>query len=103
MHNHHNALTKQHDLTTQAFFWNSLLHTHTHTLSNSSVDIVTRLQIGQSWFNIQDFLFSKASRLVLGPTTPLIQEKLGTLTPRVEQSVWNWPPICTWSYTSTPL
>jgi hypothetical protein len=59
--------------------------THIHTQSNSSVDIVTRPQIGQSWLNITDFLFSKASRLVLGPTPPLIQELLGTLTQRVEQ------------------
>lgn len=98
MHNHHNALTAQHVLTTQAFFWDSFLHTHarTHTLTNSSVDIVTRLQTGQSWFNVRDFIFSKASRVVLGATPPLIQELLGTLTPRVEQSVWNWPPTCTW-------
>ena len=34
---------------------------------------MTRLQIGQSCFNITDFLFSEASRLVLGPTPLLIQ------------------------------
>ena len=78
-------------------------HTHSHTVSNSSVDIVTGLQIGQSWFNIRDFLFSKAPRLVLGPTSPLNQELLGTLATRVGQWVRNWPPTCTWSYTSTPL
>jgi len=33
MHNHHNAPTPQHALTTQAFFWDSLLHTHTHTIN----------------------------------------------------------------------
>jgi len=62
MHNHHNALTMQHVLTTRAF--SGILYctctcahacTHTHTLSNSSVDIVTRLQIGQSWFNYKRF------------------------------------------------
>jgi len=31
MHNHQNALTMQHVVTTKAFFWDSLLHTHTHT------------------------------------------------------------------------
>jgi hypothetical protein len=56
--------------------------TRTHTLSNSSADIVTRLLTGQSRFNSWEkqeiFLFTKASRRVLGPTPPPMQELLRT-------------------------
>jgi hypothetical protein len=92
------------------------VHTHTHTkLSNSSVDIVTRLLTGQSrfssWEKEEIFLLCKASTPVLGPTPPPTQELLRTLTPEIEQSQCeaNHPPApgtkvqneC--SCTSTPV
>jgi hypothetical protein len=46
------------------------------------------------------FLFFMASRSVLGPTQPLIQWILGTLSPAVKQQGYE-AEVEVWSYTST--